>query len=292
MTWSKIHTSTVTVDTAAASFADAKHYEQWAEIFSWLTGRGWTVTERTGNASSNEYNYWRLEKEVTTYEGTQESYLWNFRLQNLLSSGTGEWFNGRVTDIDGVTPGTSGIDSHSGYLPAGIADGIEFWQSDQDNDSFLIITRFASGVCRSVGLHPGEGSFRSTGLTTTASYASRFSAIYPVWGANQMRIQGANREMGFGEIVHDYTYRNQAVPVITHGEVTIHDEEVAHVKWRQADVSTLENPSHARREWNPVSSTHYNTRVIDGTYYIALGDVGGNAVALLDCGAVNPNINI
>ena len=290
MTWSKIHTSTVVTDTSG-SYAGSKHYEKWAEIFSWLTGRGWTVTERTGNANSNQYNYWRLEKTVTTYEGAPQTILWNFRLANSGSSASASWFNGRAGDIDAVGGTTSALQSFSGYLPDATLGGVEFWQSDEDNDSYLIVTRESAGVCQAQALFPGENSVRTSAPATSTTFGPFVNSVYPVWGTNQMRIASGDKEMGFGEISHSHSNHSNATAVITHGELTIHDEASSMYKWRQADVSTLENFSFARREWNPSGSSTLNTRIIDGTYYIQLGDPGGNAVALLNCGSVNPNMN-
>lgn len=290
MTWSKIHTSTV-VTQASGGYADSKRYEQWAEIFSWLTGRGWTVTERTGNSTSNEHNYWRLEKTVTTYEGASQTLLWNFRLSNAISSASANWFNGRAGDINAVGTNTTPLQNFSGFLPDATLGGVEFWQSDEDNDSYMIVTRTTAGVCQTQALFPGENSYRTSGSATSATFGPYYNSIYPVWGADQMRVASGDKEMGFGEVSHAHGNHSNATPVITHGELHIHDEASSIIKWRQADVSTLEDFSLARLEWNSNGSSTLNTRIIDGTYYIQLGDQNGCAVALLDTGSVNPNMN-
>ena len=292
MTWSKVHTSTVVTPLTGATIADMKQYECWVEVFSWFSARGWTVTEAAGNLPGNQHNYWRLERTVTSYEGVIQTYLWNFRLASTTTSNTVAWLNGRNHSLEAAGPGTVSVESFSWPWPDGIAGGIEMWQSDQDSDSYLLIARYGSGLCIPRGFMPGANSLRASDPLSTSSAGCYTTVTLPVFVMDQLISgQGTKLEMAFGEISNTHGIRQTATPVITHGELSIHDEDVAYFKWRQADVSTLESPALSQKEWLPSISTFTNTRLIDGTYYIQLGDPTGYAVALLDCGAVNPNIN-
>ena len=291
MTWSKVHTSTVVTASSAATIEETNQYDRWVEIFSWLSARGWTITEAAGNLAGNQYNYWRLEKTVTSYEGIFQTYFWNFRLTNTTSSSTAAWFNGRNSALEFVTSTTASIETLANPWPDSTADAVEMWQSDQDNDSYLLISRYSGGASIARGFMPGSNSLRAN-ATSSAELEGCFKrVVYPIFRNDQLRSNSTDLEMGFGEINHTNSLHTNVTPVITHGELTIHDRSEAYYKWRQADVSTLETPANSEDGWDPISSANTNTRVIDGTYYIQLGIPSSYAVALLDCGAVNPNFN-
>ena len=294
MTWSKIATSSIQVDPAEFYYA-AKKYEQYEEVLGWFTNRGWTVTPWSqNNVTNSAATRYRLEKQMTSYEGQPFTVRYNLH-HDISPAGTCILISPAYALESTPGGGFNTIrELPSDLFPQDTATGIELWQSDLDTDSMLIFAKSLSGHTKLAGWVPGSNSIRhSKFVNNISNYAQQQLSFLPLCDGPTLINGNTIREAGFGEVSHSNSSNyDDTVPVVTKGELTIHDEATLFVKWRQADVATLEDLSNAIREFEAANIAHVGTALIDGDYYIRLGNPLGSSVALFNCGSVNPNFNI
>ena len=156
MTWSKQYTSSVAVadidsDTGTSMLTVLD------EVFdTWLPSRGWTTAKQAGTRPhpTTTFYHWWMDKSIQLIDSST----YNHRVEFILNPGTVERF-GYNTWPAGVT-----ADSQYSMATNVTGDGLtsdvegvwEFWTSDQDTDSFLIVTK---GTPRCpIGFMPPTGS--------------------------------------------------------------------------------------------------------------------------------------
>lgn len=292
MTWTKTHTSTILPDPGASSFEGKNFHQQWDEVLGWLQGRGWTVTPKSDNHLTKSVNFYNIQKPFTSYEGVPQNYTWH--LQNSISGITmsSAILNGRAFALESLDETQAKLKEKNNIWPTDVANGIEIWESDQDNDSFIINSRSATGVCKVLMLFPGEGSIRSGNAQTSGNYGCYHLCFLP-WFTYQPVQKGTSlRQIAWGEVEYQLSNYDEAVPVITKNEISIHDGTTLLSKWRQNDIATLEDLTAVPTFWDVSASSQLTTLLIDGDYYIAMGYRLGTNVALLNTGAVNPLMNL
>jgi len=231
---------------------------------------------------------------MTSYEGTLFTYRWIYQLtQNqfnpVLAALSGSWALESMNETQNALVAYS-----SDFLPRHTDTGIECWQSDEDSDSMLIVAAKSNGYKYAIGFMPGEESIRvSTFMNNPTSYANTFLSILPL-SHDVMLANGTSYvQASFGEMSHVpvSTYA-PTLPVLTKGEIDFHDRSTPFARWRQSDIATYENFLLDDGPWSNQEVSHLGTVLIDGDYYIRLGEVGDCATALLNCGTVNPGFNL
>ena len=139
MTWSKVYTSTVAVDDIDAD-SGASMLTVLDELFqTWLPARGWTTALQQGtrpSPSSGLYHWW-MDKAIQCIDGSYYSH----RVEFTLNPASSESFGYRTWE-PGVTADTqfNSAEINSQNLNSRVEGTWEMWTSDQDSDSFLIIT--------------------------------------------------------------------------------------------------------------------------------------------------------
>ena len=293
MTWSKVHTSSILPNPGATLYEDQFYVEQLEEVFSWFAARGWTVTPKSDNDLSHTANWWQLEKQMTSYEGVLFSQKWNILQKR----------NGTLSQIAPISPfyaledmdetQTMLFQYPSDFFPYHTATGIECWQSDEDSDSMLIVSTLNSGHRIPRSFLPSGQSIRVSGPYSSTTAAGTYQSILPLAHGKMIIRNTTFSEIQFGEVGHvnSATYATSR-PVLTKGEMSLSNTSTLFARWRQSDVAMYENFTLPQASWDCEITNEFGTMLIDGDYYIRLGQLDCSTVGLLNCGSTNPGFNI
>ena len=283
MTWSKQYTATVGISDVDTDSGVSMQTVLDELFMTWLPSRGWTThqqaTPPTPGSETKVY-YW-FEKQVQCLDNSY----YNHRVEFTFDPASAENF-AYATWEDGVAPDTiTPVAAFTEPLGGGVEGVWEFWTSDQDSDSFAILNK---GVNSSViGFMPPAKSIWPSG-TWSDSYPTRNGPVFPCAGFKWWTPPSAA-----GAATPHINFVNSSYPLnYDPGSIKLNFAAV------KAGVSTAGTPAfltttndvnsivNLREGINASGLTTPNTMLIDGDYYIALGE-SSNKI-LLNTGTVDP----
>ena len=284
MTWSKQYTSAspvLDVDTdSGTSYVAAMD-----ELFdTWLPSRGWSCTTAATqpNASDGLYRWW-IDKSIKCIDNS----FYSHRVVVVHSPAS--------TENIGWTTWDSGIDADTDAPAAAFTSPLgneiegdwEFWTSDQDTDSFLILS---TGINRGIiGFMPPTGSIHPSGDWAT-QYPSKNAPIFPSNGKNWwVSIVSANSmttqiETGTGSYASGFIPASYKVNFASVASGTSSSKAPCFMTTTN-DIASIVS---VRDRTGSAYLQDANTMLIDGDYYIAIGTSANKL--LLNTGTVDPQV--
>jgi hypothetical protein len=283
MTWSKQYTATVGISDVDTDGGVSMQTVLDELFMTWLPSRGWTThqqaTPPTPGSGTAVY-YW-FEKQVQCIDNSY----YNHRIEFAFDPAATENF-AYGTWEDGVAPDTIlPVAAFTDTLNTGVEGVWEFWTSDQDNDSFAILNK---GVNNSViGFMPPAGSIWPSG-TWFQNYPTKNGPVFPCAGFNWWSAAST-----YGAVSPYLNFVNSSYNAnFDPGSVKLNFAAV------KAGLSSSSTPAFLTttndvnsivnlREGTSGSAVNVpNTMLIDGDYYIALGQTSNKI--LLNTGTVDP----
>lgn len=168
MTWTKTHTASQAFVEPSGSDSSSLLACVDEVINTWLPSRGWTTTKASNSPSPTTGHYhWWFTKTIEYLDGSNYEHRQQLVFNNNSANKTWAWEEW----ADGVAADTQ--HTYTAFVSAGISSADyqymtgtwEFWVSDQDDDSFAIISRGTQNWL--IGFFPPEGSLiRSSTYTT------------------------------------------------------------------------------------------------------------------------------
>ena len=299
MTWFKSQQGTEYMPGSGTSAA-ANYLDAFDEMIGWFATRGWTVEAETNNIDSSDEYLFRYEKQLTTWDGVSMTHKELVHIHNdrdhvnishynpyTLQYDNGTGWPSLAEDTKITSTGSQGA-YHTGYF--------EMWESDIDDDSFLVVCRLDSGLIQTVAFHPPTGSRMDYSVyTNNANYAPLAVWSSLLFDSNlPARVGQGSSQYSFSfDRYQDNFYHTTAVDaVIQMGYARCTYGNVA-TAWssNQADVGLAIKRSNgvSTDQWQPHNNDQHNTLKVGSKYYIRLGMLTGKAQLLLDCGTTNPN---
>ena len=279
MTWSKQFTSTNPV-LDVDSDGGTSYIAALDELFdTWLPSRGWSCTAAAvqPNVGDDMYRWW-IEKNIQCIDASFYSHRVAI-IADLASTeriGFATWDSGVAADTDAPTL------SIASTLGNRIEGSWEFWTSDQDTDSFLIL---CTGALRGIiGFMPPTGSIFPANTWTT-SYPTKNGPVFP---SNGEQYWVAATSAGITQLMMDFRTQSYSS-----------NYQPGSIKLNFASVTTSVAPCFLTTT-NDISSIvsirdssssnleDANTMLIDGDYYIAIG-ISTNKL-LLNTGTTDPQL--
>ena len=303
MTWSKVSSTSpanIVVDdgTVALTRADTRNYESFKEILGWLETVGWVLEERSTNGPDEEFNAFRISKDVITYEGFVQTHNFIYTMR-VSTDSNGNWVrtfnihNGLNTTLETVSTTTSYFNSNSSLITLTTlpGTGAQFYTSDQDPSSFILLWKYDSGRYTCRGFYPGDGALRASKPTSDPAKPNHYYSMVPLF----YDIPLWNTTTGANPIWASYDISSSnagpSQPVITHGMLEFSSSGRSIARWFQPDVSTLEVPGETIQQCDFRYTARITTVEVDAKYYLKFGIIGNGAFALFDFGTTNPKFN-
>ncbi|MBP47110.1 MAG: hypothetical protein CMH53_04150 [Myxococcales bacterium] len=284
MTWSKQYTSAnpvLDVDTdSGTSYVAAMD-----ELFdTWLPSRGWSCTTAATqpNASDGLYRWW-IEKSIQCIDNS----FYAHRVvvihdpSGAEDIGWATWDSGIDADTD--APAQAFISA----LGNEIEGNWEFWTSDQDTDSFLILS---TGINRGIiGFMPPTGSIHPAADWTT-QYPSKNAPLFPSAGKNwwisavSASTTTNQIETGSDSYSTSFAPASYKVNFASVASGTGSSKSPCFMTTTN-DVASIVS---VRDRTGLAVLQDANTMLIDGDYYIAIGTSANKL--LLNTGTVDPQV--
>ena len=283
MTWLKQYTSTNPVqawatDSGASILAAMDEF-----ILTWLPSRGWTTAAQATqpNASDAHYRWW-IDKDIKQIDN---SYYAHRAVVFVPNSST------RRLSYATWPAGVAADSIYAGYQLSNTSFGNEFygtwefWTSDQDTDSFVVI---ANGVETGVvALMPPSGSIIPGTPDNSGNYPTSNGPMIPTSGGNDncwVSVDGGGTTKLRSSIANT-AYESKAAS----GQVKVNFAAISRGTAGSFGTAFLTSTNDCEMITNVRQSDDsfagVNTTLIDGSYYISIGT---GSKLLLKTGAVDP----
>lgn len=250
-------------------------------IGTWLPSRGWTTTAQATqpNAGDSHYRWW-IDKDIKCIDNSYYAH----RVVVFITSGTKRF----AYDIwDAGVPADTVYNSFNLTTPSfgtEVEGSWEFWTSDQDTDSFILI---ANGIDTGiVAFMPPSGSIFPTSIETNNYYPATNAPMIPCMGGDSVwqSTSGTSYDRLVSSINNGSNhYLAQA------GQVKVNFAAMSRGTSSSMGAAFLTSTDDCEMIVNIRQGTDsfegVNTTLIDGDYYIALGT---GSKLLLNTGAVDP----
>jgi hypothetical protein len=282
MTWSKQYTASVGIPDVDTDGGVAMQAVLDELFMTWLPSRGWTTHQQASPptpGSGGKVYYW-FEKQVQCIDNSYYNHRVEFTFDPMSNENFAyaTWEDGVAADT--VTPVAAFSDALGTYV-----EGVwEFWTSDQDNDSFAILNKgVLSGV---IGFMPPAGSIYPSN-TWASSYPTKNGPVFPCGGNNYWVAPtsfGAAmlyNQIGNSSYYTDYQPSSIKVNFAACKNGTSSSAKPAFLTTTN-DVASIINI----RDGASPRLTTPNTMLIDGDYYITIGETSNKL--LLNTGTVDP----
>lgn len=284
MTWSKQYTSAnpvqdFAIDNGASMIAAMDEF-----IGTWLPSRGWTtVAQATQPNMSDGYYRWWIDKDIQCVDNSYYAHRVLVLIQGSSPAnrrfGFTTWDAGvtadTVFDTGDITTPTFNTEVYGEW---------EFWTSDQDTDSFLLV---ANGVDTGiVAFMPPSGSIWPGMPETNMYYPSTNAPLIPCMGGDScwIAVQGTSYEKLSSDLNNSSSHFNAAS-----GQVKVNFAAMQRGSSSNSAAAFLTSTNDCEMIVNIRQGTDsfegVNTTLIDGDYYISLGT---GSKLLLNTGAVDP----
>lgn len=284
MTWSKQYTSTNPVVDFATDGGTSMIAAVDELIGTWLPSRGWTTAAQSvqPNASDGDYRWW-IDKDIQCIDNSY--YAHRVVVHVVGSSNTNMRF--------GYTKWEAGVAADTVYDPYQISNNSfdtemygdwEFWTSDQDSDSFLVI---ANGINTGlVAFMPPSKSIWPGTEETNGYYPNTNAPLIPCVGGDGCWISsaGTSRERLCSDLNngsnHFYAQSGQVKVNFAAMQRGTSSSSGAAFLTSTNDCEMIVNIRQGVDSFEGV-----NTTLIDGDYFISLGT---GSKLLLNTGAIDP----
>lgn len=285
MVWSKVHQSAIVVDltaTAAASNFGAA----FDEAFSWIDARSWEVTVNTSHPADERVVYFNKDRVSITGQVFNDQRLFrvdfddaNDRLVMYAHNPGGESNN--YADISSTwTLGSSTYNAANTFT----GGTFEFWTSDQDDNSYLLIYRLNNTAWLFGSCFP-ESSMWKSGRSDSSSQPYRKHSDNPIFltRTSQGMLYTTIYKIAALSNTQNYAYFEGTVfPTIVMGSN----------QWYLGDdmigINTTNSDIGVHYHWggNPVTLSTLGTGFIGDEYYIEMRN--GDHDVIFSTGNVNP----
>ena len=284
MTWSKQFTSTNPVQDFATDSGVSILAAMDEFIGTWLPSRGWTTVPASNqpNMSDGDYRWW-IDKDILCIDNSYYSHRVVVHISG--SSNTNKRFSFEKWDA-GVPPDTvfNSYDISTPSFNTEVYGDWEFWTSDQDTDSFLLV---ANGIDKGiVAFMPPSGSIWPGTPEPSGYYPSTNAPIIPCMGGDNCWI--STQGSGYAKLSSNLNNASNHFYAAS-GQVKVNFAAMQRGSGSQMGAAFLAPTDDCEMIVNirqgSDSFEGVNTTLIDGDYFISLGT---GSKLLLNTGTVDP----
>ena len=163
----------------------------------------------------------------------------------------------------------------------------DWWVSDQDSESCMLIHRLENGTATIKAFCPGAGSFlREDDTEDTRSNPSFGHCLVPYMDTSKDGLNDLGANVNVEVFSPTAITGSPSDPFIINGHLLIFIHNRVVINSYYNDVSTRVN---LQNDTAVLTHSKLGTYEVGGNYYIRWGDELGMGIAMFDTGAVNPN---